>query len=312
MIMTDRYVWHPQKSIANDESEDGGRGSLVLHAEQQDVDPQLKKKRKKAIIQRRKTPTVDVRVLLSQASARTKSNRSKEKLKARDTYETIETQEGPGPSILECSSIVYRMKPQTSTTFPENELCGWRDRELESYKPAANRSMTFSSFDRSRLQTPATGLRSNLQSRARSTPHPSSRGKRREPYVFQHFSETHHYIEHYRIFHSYTTLTVPGLKNKLCTCTDKAIAGEEFLQGEPPPEPKVVEQDSDGIVQPEVKSYSHEDPYAYLRELVSRLGVQTLAESTPKPTPPSITKKTKHNEDLVVCSNRDMYAILSI
>jgi hypothetical protein len=80
--------------------------------------------------------------------------------------------------------------------------------------------------------------------------------------------------------------------------------GEEF-----PPEPKVVEQDPDNYMQLGVKSYG-QDADPYLRELVSRLGVRGLVQTreqqllrTPKPTPPSITKKTKPREDLVVRSN---------
>lgn len=295
--------WHPHKSVANDGSEEGGRGSFV----ELGIEHQLGPKRKKTAIPRRRTPTVDVSVLLSHAGTGAKNKQSKGigKLKARDTYDTIENQEGPSASILECSSVVYRKKPETNSAS-ENKLCGWRDRELESYRIAGDRSITFSSFDQSRLQAPADGLRSNLQSRARTTPHPSSRGKSRKPYVFQHFNETQYYIEHYRLFHSYTTLTVPGLRHKMCLCADQAIISEGILPDEIPREPKVVEQDSDGIVQPEVKSYYQEDPYPCLRELVSRLGVSTCtpAQRNLKSIPPL---KTKSDEDPVVCSNGNMY-----
>lgn len=268
--MTNIDVWHPHKSVADDGSEEGGRGSFV----EQGPKHQLGAKRKKTAIPRRRTPTVDVSVLLSHAGTGAKNKQSKgiEKLNARDTYDTIENQEGPGASILECSSVVYRKK-RDSTSASENKLCGWRDRELESYRTAGDRSIVFSNFDPSRLQTPADGLRSNLHSRARSTPHPSSRGKSRKPYyVFQHFNATQHYIEHYRLFNSYTTLTVPGLRNKMCLCADQAkMISEGLLQDEIPHEPKVVEQDSDCNVQPEVKSYYQEVPYTYLCELVSQL-----------------------------------------
>lgn len=266
--MANINVWHSLKSVANDGSEEGGRGSFV----EQGPEHQLGAKRMKTAMPRRRTPTVDVSVLLSHAGTGAKNKQSKGigKLKARDTYDTIENQDGPGASILECSSVVYRRKPE-SKSASESKLCGWRDRELESYRTAGDRSITCSSFDQSRLQTPAAdGVRSNLQSRARSTPHRSSRGKRREPYVFQHFNKTQYYIEHYRLFHSYTTLNVPGLRKKMCSCADQAMISKGLFQDETPCEPKVVEQESDGIVQPEVKSYYQEDPYPCLHELVSR------------------------------------------
>ena len=83
-----------------------------------------------------------------------------------------------------------------------------------------------------------------------------------------------------------------------------------FPQDEIPPELKVVEQDSDGIVQPEVKSYYQEDPHPCFHELVSQLGVRTPAQRSLKSTPPSVAKKTKRDEDLVVCSNGNMYDYL--
>lgn len=123
--------------------------------------------------------------------------------------------------------------------------------------------------------------------------------------MFQHFRELRHYIEHYRITQSYTTLNVPGLKRKMsCECGNGLLGKSEKL----PPEPKVVEQDPDSCMQLEVKSY-YQDADPYLRELVSRLGVrglqtreQQLLRSS-KPTPPSITRKKKPREDLVVRSN---------
>ena len=302
-----RNVWHPQKSIANDGSEEGGRGSFHS-SEPQVTDSQLKTAKKRAKIPRRRTPTVDVSALVSRTSSKKqRSTAASGKTKARDTYDTIENQEGP--SILESSSVVYRRESQiTNSTNADivNDLCGWRDRELECYKAAGDRSTTSSNFDRSRLQTPAEGLRSNLQSRAgncTNSRHTSSYGKRKECYIFQHFEELYQYIEHYRITHSYTTLTVPGLKRKMCCgCENGLTEGEEL-----PPEPKVVEQDPESFMQPGVKSYYQDDPY--LCELVSRLGVRGLVQReqqllrSRKPTTPSIAKRTKPREDLVVCSS---------
>lgn len=305
-----RSVWHPQKSIANDGSEEGGRGSF--HSSEPQVHAtdsnQLKTAKKKAKIPRRRTPTVDISALVSRASStKQKSTTANGKTaKARDTYDTIESQDGP--TILECSSMVYRRDPQANinSNAAINELCGWRDKEIECYKAAADRSATGSNnFDRSRLQTPAEGLRSSLQSRAGNySRQASSYGKRKECYVFQHFYKPQHYIEHYRMTQSYTTLNVPGLKRKMsCNCENGLLEGEEL-----PPEPKVVDQDPESYMQPEVKSYC-QDTDPYLRELVSRLGVRGLIQReqqllrSPKPTPPSITKKTKPHEDLVVRSN---------
>lgn len=309
-----RNVWHPQKSVANDGSEEGGRGSFHTSEFQtpQAIDSdQLKTVKKKAKIPRRRTPTVDVSALVSRASS-TAKQKSRKAAKARDTYDTIESQDGP--TILECSSVVYRRDPQANINSNANinELCGWRDREIECYKAAADRSATGSNnyFDRSRLQTPAEGLRSNLQSRAGNySRQASSYGKRKECcYVFQHFYEPRHYIDHYRMTQSYTTLNVPGLKRKMsCDCENGLLEKGEEL----PPEPKVVEQDPDSYMQLGVKSYGQDGTDPYLQELVSRLGVRGLIQQTreqqllrsPKPTPPSITKKTKPREDLVVRSN---------
>ena len=303
-----KSVWHPQKSVANDGSEEGGRGSF--HAPEPQVQTtdssQLKTAKKKAKIPRRRTPTVDVSALVSRASS-TKQKPTGKTAKARDTYDTIESQEGP--TILECSSVVYRRETQTINTSNADihELCGWRDREIECYKVASDRSATASNnFDRSRLQTPAEGLRSNLQSRAGNySRQTSSYGKRRECYIFQHFDKPYYYIEHYRMTQSYTTLNVPGLKRKMsCNCENGLAEGEEL-----PPEPKVVDQDPESYMQPEVKSH-YQDTDPYLRELVSRLQVRGLIQReqqllrSPKPTPPSITKKSKPREDLVVGSNR--------
>ena len=305
-----RSVWHPQKSVANDGSEEGGRGSFhATEPQAQDTDSsQLKTAKKKAKIPRRRTPTVDVSALVSRASSmKQKSTGKTAKARRSDTYDTIESQESP--TILECSSVVYRREAQTINASNANitELCGWRDREIECYKAVSDRSATGSNnFDHSsRLQTPAEGLRSNLQSRAGNySRQTSSYGKRRECYVFQHFNKPYHYIEHYRMTQSYTTLNVPGLKRKMsCNCENGLLEGQEL-----PPEPKVVEQDPESYMQPEVKSY-YQDTDPYLQELVSRLGVQGLIQRdgqllrSPKPTPPSITKKTKPREDLVVCSN---------
>ena len=307
-----RSVWHPQKSVANDGSEEGGRGSFHTSELQATADPnQLKTAKKKAKIPRRRTPTVDVSALVFHASS-TAKQKSGKAAKARDTYDTIESQDGP--TILECSSVVYRrdLQANINSNANINELCGWRDREIECYKAAANRSATGSNnyFDRSRLQTPAEGLRSNLQSRSGNySRQSSSYGKRKECcYVFQHFYEPRHYIDHYHMTQSYTTLNVPGLKRKMsCDC-------ENGLGEELPPAPKVVEQDPDSYMQLGVKSYSQDGTDPYLRELVSRLGVKGLIQQTreqqllrsPKPTPPSITKKTKPREDLVIHSNGKM------
>lgn len=302
--MTKRTVWHPQKSVTNDGSEEGGRGSLVL-TEDSAQPVEIATKRKKSAIPRRRTPTVDVSVLVSHAKNRKKNNQSKEKTKARDTYNTIESHDTV--SMLECSSEVYRRKAIVSNSTEEAQLCGWRDRELEFYKEAIyDRGTTLSSFDRSRLQTPAEGLHSNLHSRAgRRSAATSCRGRRNEPYIFQHFSEAHDYIEHYRTFHSYTTLSVPELRRKM-------IAEREVNERLHPDDPlsestKVVGLGSDMTEQPDVKSYCEDESYQYLRELVSRLGVKALVQNGLKPTPPSINKKTKTDETLVVCSNGNTY-----
>ena len=295
--MADRTVWHPQKSIAADESEDGGRGSLLFNWEP--PDPQKKgTKRAKTVIPRRRTPTVDVSALVANCKSTRLTASGQGKTKSRDTYETIERSGDGVPSILECSSSVYRRgNPEVSTSFGQ-DLSGWRDRELEiTCRGSVDRSSTFSSFDRSRLQTPAENLRS--QNKARTSAHVSSRGKRRECYAFQHFDEARHFIEHYRIFHSYTSFTVPGLKKRLCMGDE---VSDIFRLDGPPEATKVVEQDSENRIQPGVKSYCREadDPYSELRELVSRLGVKGLVQRGLKPTPPSINKKTKVHEDLVV------------
>ena len=294
--MTNKTVWHPQKSVANDGSEEGGRGSFV--STDQDHDSPLQKtNRKRTIIPRRRTPTVDVSVLVSNACAGKKSNQSKEKRKARDTYNTIECREGEGPGILASSSVVYRIKPQVSCSS-DNKLCGWRERELDIYRELSDKSMTFSSFDKSRLQSQAEGLRSNLQSRAkRRSAAPSSRGKRREAYVFEHFNDVHDYIEHYCLHHSYTTFTVPELRQQMLM--EKAVK-EGLLEDNVTLEANGSAQ---GSATADVRAYEEEDPYLYLRELISRLGVKALVQNGHKPTPSSINKKMKTDEDLVVYSN---------
>ena len=271
-----KKVWHPERSLAlNDGSEESGRGSskaLPSGAETEATEV----KRRGVSIPRRRVPTVDV-------TARGESQKrecAKEVGGGAQTYSTIEQ--------TDHSTVLESFPEPPKRTRCEgdhcSDFCGWlEDETLTKYSKV-------SSVDRTGLHTPAEVNRSALQSRPSSRYSSAGAGRRQSHYDFQHFlDDPHEYIEHYRKFYCYTTLTVPPQRTSTI-----AEAEEE------------VQQDPDSFLPLGVKSLYRGDPY--LRELASRLGVresirvQQLLRS-PRPTPPSIVKKNKERADLIVCPN---------
>lgn len=195
------------------------------------------------------------------------------------TYSTIEQRScGGTASLLDCAR--EHEPPQRA------DFCGWTEREvMAKYGPSKTSSNSHMSgtAERSSLQTPADGHRSNLSSRAGSR----CSGGRRERYEFRHLPASQDYIEHYRQLYCYTTLSCPRAP-PLC----EAIA--ESAEGDP-----------EDFMPIEVRCLYRGDPY--LHELASRLGVRSSLQNreqkllkTQRPTPPSIVKRSRDVANLAV------------
>ena len=268
-----KKVWLPESSVASyDGCEEGGRGSTGPSKP-----GSAEVKRKRAIIPRRRVPTVDVRHVAKVAGLQCSSG--EETLRRGQTYST--TEETGHPTLLDCATEPARRLRNERVHCPD--FCGWlEDESPEKYSFGKVVSM---SMDRTSLQTPA-DHGSRLQSRAGSR----YSNARRNHYEFKHFLDcTHEYIEHYRTSYCYTTLTVPPQ------------VASTVVEDDTP-------QDPSNLFYPGVTSLYQSDPY--LRELASRLGVresireQQLLQS-PRPTPPSIVKRrrSRESEDLIICAN---------
>lgn len=271
-------VWHPEISVASyDGCEEGGRGSTA--PSKPGAIESAGVKRKRAVIPRRRVPTVDVRPAVQVAGLQCSSG--EETLR---NYSTI-IEETNLTALLDCATEHARRLRNERVHCPN--LCGWlEDESPEKYSFGKVVSM---SVDRSSLQTPA-DHGSRLQSRAGSRYSSAAASKRRNHYDFKHFPDSaHEHIEHYRAFYCYTTLTVPP----------QLQAANTLVEDDTP-------QDPSNLYHLGVKSLCESDPY--LRELASRLGVresireQQLLQS-PRPTPPSIVKRSREREDLVICAN---------
>lgn len=268
-------VWHPEVSVAScDGCEEGGRGSTA--PSKPGAIESAEVKRKRAVIPRRRAPTVDVRPTAQVAGLQYSSG--EETLRNYGTNE-----ETNHTTLLDCATKHARRLRNERVHCPN--LCGWlEDESPEKYSFGKVVSM---SVDRSCLQTPA-DHGSRLQSRAGSRYSSAAAGKRRNHYDFKHFLDcAHEHIEHYRAFYCYTTLTVPPQMASTLVEDD-------------------IPQDTSNLYHLGVNSLYEGDPY--LRELASRLGVresfreQQLLQS-PRPTPPSIVKRNREREDLVICAN---------
>ena len=292
--MSDKRVWYPDRSYtaAQEGSEESGRGSLhASSAEQQEPESSTAatKRRSKAVITRRRTPTVCIPAskVASTDSTPTPSSSGQ----ARPNYQTIETTRRY--TLHELSSKVYT---ESATPPPKNHnwFCGWTEFEHLDLYQSGKLTNSGNDYDRTRLQTPADGNRSSLHSRVSSSRYMSSRGSRRySQYVFHHHADVAQYMEDYRSTYSYTGLTT-GYAH---------TAGHEramFCEGED------VEQDEEVTLPVDVKSLYRGDPY--LRELMHRLGVKgppvTPEYERPRPTPPSIVKRRRNGREVeIVVSN---------
>ena len=333
-----QQVWCPETSYALG-SEEGGRGSL-LHGllassssseqEQEAKATEKAKARKKAVIPRRRTPTLCIDLQQPpkrQDSSVASDNPSTEQgikkplaSTSSPTYKTIEIKSELQHSLLQLSHQAYHKSNTKSNTF-----CGWTDSEhddLQQQQQVATSAKVpwqpqghgTEPGDRSKLQTPLDGRRSALQSRISSSrqnssniPSSSSRAGSRyrashTSYTFQHFDTPEEYAANYLELYSYTTLHSSSNSREedekllYCSCGE----GEE------------VEQDAEVILPLGVKSLYRGDPY--ILELVSRLGIREpppppppllenwqgqLLLTQPRPTPPSIVKRKRNERDTV-------------
>ncbi len=306
-VMYGKKVWHPGRSIAAshaqdtaDGCEEGGRGWSGAAPESKE---QTKARRPPRVkIPRRDTATV---VVKDRRPATVAGNYAKytgtvgEKRESRETqgssYNTIEQRScNGGASLLECGSL-----PPDHQSQLRSDFCGWTEREVPSKyaldkMSSGSNSHAATSVDRSSLQTPGAGCRSNQPSRAGSR---YSSGRRKH-YDFRHLEAAHDYIDHYRRFYCYSTLSVPPPPPY---CNPIAESGEGQEEEEEEENPK-------NFMPLGVKSLYRGDPY--LRELVSRLGVRNSLQNreqkllkSPRPTPPSIVRKSKEVADLAVCAH---------
>lgn len=297
-------LWYPEASYAKDaalvEAEEGGRGSQVSPMEEA-------AQSKKLPILRRRTPTVVVPKLAQNSQGLHPSTKTKSKqsdsghlpqiVQQAETYDTLEKAEEL--NLLDLSSLPYRSSRDSKTTpakkYP-NWFCGWTDEEYfdlhrsTSTRPAPREVI--------RLQTPSTGARPSLYNRSTFT----SALRRRTPYKFQHFASYEEYAEEYRLEYSYTSLHVPK------TLPEKEAKPTQEVTY------KIVNERSTVTLPIELKNVYQEDPY--FAELVSRLGIkepprsrggivdgdQNLLQGM-KPTPPSIVKKKKNVENIVISNS---------
>lgn len=273
-----KKVWHPERSLAQyDGCEESGRGSSKALPSAAGTEA-AEVKRKRVSIPRRRVPTVDV----AAGGANQKRECAKEVGGGAQTYSTIEQTDHF--TVLESSLEPAKRARYEGDHCPD--FCGWLGDE-----PLTRYSKVVAVYtDRTGLQTPADGNRGVLQSRPNSRYSSTGAGRRPGHYDFRHFlGDAHEYIEHYRKFYCYTTLTIPPQR------TSTIAEGEEEIQ-----------QDPDNFLPLGVKSLYRGDPY--LRELASRLGVrESIREQqllrSPRPTPPSIVKKNREKTDLIVCAN---------
>ena len=269
-------VWYPEKSVGfqQDGCEEEGRGSVATapRATQRKTSEQLQKRVKApAVVKRESKPTYKAADSTIEACT---GQRITDQLESYDTIEQTNWRGGTA-SMLDYSTQQDKFS-HSRNICPE--FCGWMENEtLSKYATRSINKFEPSTIDKS---TPAEGCRSNLQSRASSR---YSSGRQRDHYDFRHLLNAHEYMEHYRQFYCYTTLSVPP------EVSVKGISEESQEE---------VRIDPESFMPLGVKSLYRGDPY--LRELASRLGVrrdQQLLRS-PRPTPPSITKKSKEGVDL--------------
>ena len=294
--MSSRRLWRPESSYtaANVGSEEGGRGSLYASSSEQEHEVEGSGKtapgRNKIHLPRRRTPTVYV----------PPENKAPKTFSSGEhSYKSIEKREEV--SLHEQSSLPFQ-KQKVPNPKTHNWFCGWIEHECFDLYQADK--MLPVETDRMKIQTPAEGNRSTLQSRASNSRYNSSYGSRKKhDYTFHHLEDIDSYIEDYRDLYSFTTLSSPRYDEKI------------FCEGED------VEQYSEVILPLGVKSLYRGDPY--LKELMNRLGIKEVPPTTeasspqesrerhpqllmsPRPTPPSIVKKRgkAHDEVDIVVSN---------
>ena len=293
-------LWYPGASFAKDAaqseggSEEGGRGSMPTSPMEE-----TGHQNKRLPIPRRRTPTVAV-TLLSALTNKDKAEQDSTTLpqivKKTGTYETVEKVEDL--SLLDLSSLPYEGFENDNSSpvrkYP-NWFCGWTDEEhFDLNRNTSTRAPR--DVGRGALQTPSSGIRTSLYTRASFS---SSAMRRRPPYKFQHFASYEEYSEQYNTEYSYTSMFIPHKSGK-------EGKGQEVNY-------KRVNEEASIAFPIDMKNVYHEDPFFV--ELVSRLrikeptknrglvdGDQSLLRGL-RPTPPSIIKKKRNVENIVISNS---------
>ena len=265
-------VWLADSSLADGKGADG----------------EVDKKRKKAKIAKRTTPTVTV------PSPQTASGRNGGEKD--ENYCTIERSSYKNSGALDDeearSALHDAAQPRKNAEF-----CGWEtDGGTIFVRNALESSSTFRRrvADRSSLSTPAEGYRSALQSRACSRV-----GRRRKDcYEFKHLPDTHAYLHDYCTQCSYSALSLPWEIADVIREAGKAIKREAHGA-----------EEREGAFS---RRRGARRGNRYLEELASRLGVgvresldKKQLRHRPQPTPPSFTKKNRVAADLLVSTREE-------
>ena len=267
-------VWLADSSLADGKGADG----------------EVDKKREKAKIAKRTTPTVAV------PSPQTASGRNGGEKD--ENYCTIERSSYKKNSAALDDEEARSALHDAAQPCKNAEFCGWEtDGGTIFVRNALDSSSTFRRrvADRSSLSTPAEGYRSALQSRACSR----VGGRRRKDfYEFKHLPDTHAYLHDYCNQCSYSALSLPW---------EIADVIREAGKG--------IKREAHGAEEREGASSRRRGARRgnrYLEELASRLGV-SVRESLdkkqlrhrPQPTPPSFTKKNRVAADLLVSTREE-------
>ena len=280
-------LWYPEASCAQQSSraEEGGRGSHSAASDAAEEAPsaQQRPKKKKTVIQRRHVPTVVVPPQSNQEETPQTQN-----LKIMNTYDTIE--KVGEVTLLDLSPLPYQEDNIPPSKKYPNWFCGWTDEEHFDL----HRNTTARPPPREvRQHTPAVSIRS-IYGR-------SSFQSRRQHYKFQHFTSYEEYADEYRQDYSYTSMFVVRETVKKEQETRETTAY------------KVVNERSSVVLPVEIRNVYQKDPY--YAELVSRLGIKEppksrggVVDGNPnllrglQPTPPSIVKKKRNVENIVVAN----------
>jgi len=269
-------LWYPEASCAQHTSsgaEEGGRGPTVV------------------VPQSQHSPATSSST--SQPKSTQEAGTQSQKLETYDTLEKVEE-----VTLLDLSPLPYQFSKQDkippSKKYP-NWFCGWTDEEyFDLHRNTTTRSPP---REGGRLHTSSVNIRSTIYSRSSF----QSTVRRRPPYKFQHFTSYEEYAEEYRHEYSYTSTFVPRQR-----VTREQETKEVSY--------KVANERASIALPVEIKNVYQEDPY--FAELVNRLGIKEPPRSRGgvidrdphllqglRPTPPSIVKKKRNVENIVVANS---------